>query len=145
MARISRFKLEDHILEKLFTLFFEVVGKKGYKEEFQKTIADLLSPVERIMIAKRIAIVYLIMKKIDYATICRNLKVSPSTVAKFRLLMEKSEGVIPTLNSLLRNEKIADFLEEWLIDLHAPGTYGANWSIAWQRKKEFQRRKSQGI
>lgn len=145
MARISRHKLEDDVLEKLFTLFFQVVGKKGSPGEFQKIIADLLSPVERIMIAKRIAIAYLVMKNIEYPVICRVLKVSSATVAKFRLLLEKSDGLIPTLKTLIRTEKFVQFFEELFISLHLPPTPGSNWSAAMRAKRALEKRKAQGI
>ncbi len=145
MTRISRFKLNDRVLKKLFWLFFEVVGKKKNADEFNKTIYDLLSPVERVMIAKRIAVVYLLMKKIDYKTICNILKVSPSTVAKFNLLMEKSNGIVPSFRIILRDEKITDFLEEIFLSIRGPGVYGTNWSNAWQRKIRYEQKKRTGI
>lgn len=145
MARISRFALREEVLDKLFMLFFQVVGRKDNQNDFQKIIQDLLSPVERIMIAKRITIIYLIMKKIDYVTICDVLKVSPSTVAKFSLLMEKSDGIVPTLKGMVRNEKISIFLEELFLELRRPGTYGVNWRQAWQDKIRFSKKKETGI
>lgn len=145
MVRNSRFKLNDKILEKLFDLFFEVVGKKADKGEFRKTIIDLLSAAERIMIAKRLAIIYLLLKKIDYYNICQVLKVSPSTVAKFSFLMEKSEGIVPTFKSIVKKEKVGEFLEELFNTLYAPGVPGINWKAAWQRKIDLKRRKTYGF
>jgi len=81
MARISKRKLDDKILEKIFDLFFEIVGKKSSKEDFKNTIVDLLSPIERVMIAKRVAIIYLLMKKINQRSISQALKVSNATVS----------------------------------------------------------------
>jgi len=145
MVRISRFKLREEVLEKLFDLFFEVVGKKGNREEFREVIVDLLSPVERIMLAKRIAIIYLLLKEIDYYSICKVLKVSPSTVAKFSLLMEKSQGVVPTFKKIVTKEKVGEFLEEVFNALFPPGVPGINWKAAWERKIDLKRRKAFGI
>ena len=52
MARISQQKLDDEVLNKLFVLFFEIVGKKTAESDFISTLKDLLSPNERVMIAK---------------------------------------------------------------------------------------------
>lgn len=145
MVRISRFKLRREVLEKLFDLFFEVVGKKGDREEFRKVIIDLLSPAERIMIAKRVAIIYLLLKQIDYYNICNVLKISPSTVAKFSLLMEKSQGIVPTFKKIVTKEKVGEFLEEVFNTLFAPGVPGINWKAAWERKIDLERRKTFGI
>ncbi len=145
MARISRFRLKADVLEKLFTLFFEVVGKKRNKNEFQKIIKDLLSPVERVMIAKRIAIIYLLLKGINYMVICDVLKVSSATVSRYNLLLERSEGLVPAFKGIIVSDKIALFLGEFLDALIPPGTYGTNWKSAWQRKFDIQREKNQGI
>ncbi|MBI4009089.1 hypothetical protein HY357_02555 [Candidatus Roizmanbacteria bacterium] len=145
MARISRFKLKDHVLEKLFTLFFEVVGKKYSKDEFQKVIRDLLSPVERVMIAKRIAIVYLLLKGIDYKIICDVLKVSSATISRYNLLLEKSDGLVPSFKVIISSDKVKLFLEELFNTLFPPGAYGVNWKTAWQRKFELERKKIEGI
>ncbi|MBI2051744.1 hypothetical protein HYT33_03210 [Candidatus Roizmanbacteria bacterium] len=145
MTRISRIKLSDQVLNKLFDLFFQIVGKQTNRDVFQNTIIDLLSPVERIMIAKRIAIVYLLMQEIEYVNICNVLKVSPSTVAKFKLLMEKSNGVVPVFKKILRNEKMAKFLLEIFNAIYPPGMPGVNWKAAWERKAALNRKKTYGF
>lgn len=145
MVRISRFPLKEDLLNKLFDLFFNVVGQKNNIKDFKATIVDLLSPTERIMIAKRIAIMYLLLRKIDYVTISDTLKVSPSTVAKFHSIMEKSTGIVPTCSKLLQDEKFKEFLEEIYLNFRGPGTPGVNWSSAWQHKLDLERRKQTGI
>src|SRR3989344_2117733 len=134
MARISRIPLKNEILEKVFELFFEVVGKKSNIKEFKTTVFEILSPVERIMIAKRVAIVYLLLKGIDQRNIAKVLKVSTATVSKFDILMEKSDGVVPSFQKILTNDKILDFLDKMFDALFPPGTYGTNWKAAWERR-----------
>lgn len=145
MARISKFKLSEHVLAKIFDLFFEIVGRNKNKDEFKRIIHDLLSSTERIMIAKRIAIIYLRLKNIDQRTICKVLKISTATVAKFSLLMEKSDGIVPTFNKIMKNEKIIEFLEDIFNTLFAPGVPGVNWKAAWERKIARDRQKTLGM
>lgn len=64
------------------------------------------------MIAKRVAIIYLLLKNINQRTICQVLKVSSGTVAKYSLILEKSQGVAPAFLRLMRNERLINFLEE---------------------------------
>jgi len=141
MTRISRFELGEKTLNRLFDLLFSVVGNKKDIDEFKKTIVDLLSPTERIMIAKRVAIIYLLLKKMEYEEIAHILKVSTSTIAKFHLIMEKSDGIVPTFNKLQRNEKIGQFLEEIYLIFRGSGTKGVNWSIANKKQNELNKRK----
>ena len=145
MARISRIRLKDEILEKIFALFFEIVGKKSNLKDFKDTIFEILSPVERIMIAKRVAIIYLLLKGIDQRSISKVLKVSNATVSKFAVLMEKSTGVVPTFTKILTNEKIIDFIDRMFASLFPPGTYGTDWKAAWERRKRIAYRKTYGI
>ena len=145
MVRNSKALLSHEILNKLFDLFFEVVGKKASKDEFKKTMVDLLTPAERIMLAKRVAIVYLLLQKIDYRNICEVLKVSATTVAKYTLLIEKSEGLVPTFKKIIKVESVGIFLYELFNALFPPGSYGTNWKSAWQRKIDLERKKTFGL
>jgi len=145
MTRISRFPVSDKVLEKLFDLLFEAVGKQTDEEEFSYVIYDLLSPTERIMVAKRVAIVYLLMKKIDYYNISDVLKVSPNTIAKFQSIRITSRGLVNSLKKIVRNEKIVDFFERLFLEINRPGKYGVNWKAAWEHKIDYERRKKRGI
>jgi len=145
MVRNSRFILSESLLEKLFDLFFEVVGNKTSKDEFRKIFIDLLTPAERIMLAKRVAIIYLLLKKIEYYNICDRLKVSQATVARYSLLMEKSEGIVPTFKRIVKNDKIKIFLEEIFNNIFAPGKVGVNWKMAWENRINLEKKKIFGI
>ncbi|PIV11245.1 hypothetical protein COY13_02055 [Candidatus Roizmanbacteria bacterium CG_4_10_14_0_2_um_filter_36_35] len=145
MTRISRLPVSDKVLEKLFDLFFEAVGKQTEEEEFSQVIYDLLSPTERIMIAKRVAIIYLLMKKIDYFNISDVLKVTPNTIAKFQMIRKNSKGIVRSLKNIVRNEKIANFFEKLFLEIYRPGVYGVNWKSAWKHKIDYERRKRRGI
>ncbi len=145
MVQISKYKLKENVLEKLFSLFFEVVAKQKDKQQFEKILIDLFSETERIMIAKRIAVIYLRLKHIDQRTICKVLKISSSTCAKYSRLMEKSDGIVPQFNKMLREETLGNFLIEVFNEIFAPGVYGTNWSASWKRKNEQERKKREGI
>ncbi|MDO9027306.1 MAG: Trp family transcriptional regulator, partial [Candidatus Roizmanbacteria bacterium] len=102
MARISKYKLRNEVLDKLFNLFFEIVGNQDDKNKFNEIIKGVFSYNERIMFAKRIAIIYLLLKNIDFQNICMALNVSSSTVAKFKLLIEnKHDGFIESFDNII--------------------------------------------
>lgn len=145
MTRISRYKLKDYVYEKMFHLLFEVVARSRDKEGFNQLIKELLSPTERIMIAKRVVLVYLLLQEIDYQIICRVLKVSSSTISKFKLLTDNKNGMINVLKKTMRSDKIKLFVFELMSDLFPPGMYGINWESAWKRKLEISKVKEEGI
>src|SRR3990167_9221979 len=136
MARVSKYKLRDDVLDKLFGLFFEIIGNQDDKKEFNEIINGVFSYNERIVFAKRIAIIYLLLKNIDFHNICMALNVSSATVAKFKLLIEdKNDGLIKAFDNIIIRDNT----------IFAPGKYGVNWKIAWERKRESERKKQFGI
>lgn len=145
MVRITPYNVKPEAYKKVFDIFYEVVSNNKDKEEFNQIFLELLSPAERIMIAKRIAIIYLLMKNIDYQIICKVIKVSSATVSKYRLLMEDSKGIVPALKSLVMIEKVTLVFEEFFNEIFHPGLYGISWSAAWQSKRELERKKEEGI
>ena len=144
MTQISRFKLKEETLEKLYSLMFEVLGKKS-KKEFLLIMNDLVSPTEKIMIAKRIAVIYLLTKKIDQQIISRTVKVSLSTVSKFSLLTKLSNVIPNALAALISHEEIRLFIDEIFVSLFPPGTIHTDWKGTWELKKEIRRKQTQGF
>ncbi len=145
MIRISYLKIKEQDYEKIFSIFYKVLGETENKDEFNKIMFDLLTPAERVMIIKRIAIIYLLLKEIDYRMICKALKVSNTTVNKYKLSMEKSEGIVPVLKNLIKQEKIWLFFEEIFSQIFYPGRPGINWKAAWELKLSIERKKEKGL
>ncbi len=145
MTRISRYKLKERVYEKMFQLLFEVMTSSREKHEFNKLLKDILSPTERIMIAKRVVLLYLLLQKIDYKTICNVLKVSSATVSKFNIIFENSRNAISVLERTLKHDRVKLFLISFINDLFPPGTYGINWTNAWKRKIRIETGKKEGI
>lgn len=145
MIRISYFAIKEEDYEKIYSIFYRIVGQTENKDEFSKILFDLLTPAERIMLIKRIAIIYLLMKDIHYLTICEVVKVSNTTVNKYKLLMERSEGIVPVLKSMVKQEKVWLFFEDIFSQIFHPGLPGINWKAAWERRIDLDRKKNRGL
>jgi len=143
MTRISKYRVEDKVLKKLYFLMFEIISNMDEEERFTGIMNELLSPTEKIMIVKRIAIIYLLMKNINYLIISDVLKVSSRTIAKFHSIILEGKEIKNILEGLIGNEKIKDFFEE--LFFREPGTYGVNWKSAWRQKFEIENKKLRGI
>ena len=52
MTRISKYRVEDKVLEKLYVLMFEIISNMDEEERFTGIMNELLSSTEKIMIAK---------------------------------------------------------------------------------------------
>lgn len=145
MPPVSKNPVDKVVLMKLYSLFFDVIKESKNKTEFDILLQAILSSTEKTMIAKRIAIYYLLLKKIDYRNICETLKVSAATVFKFRSILENNISVSKGFLKLIRNEKIIDFIEGLYLTFHQPGTYGVDWSSAWKAKRDYENKKEAGI
>lgn len=145
MVRVSYLAIKEEDYEKIFSIFYQVVGQTENKDKFNKILFDLLTPAERIMLIKRIAIIYLLMKDIHYLTICEIIKVSNTTVNKYKLLIERSEGIVPALKSMVKQEKVWLFFEDIFSQIFHPGLPGINWKAAWERKIDLDRKKNRGL
>jgi len=145
MVQISRRKLPEEILSKLFLLFFEIVGNKDDKNEFSIIINDLFSETEQIMIIKRLAIIYLLLKNIDQRAIADTIKVSPSTVSKFALIAQESKGIVPFFKGIMTEDRIKNFFEDLFYAIYSPTRYGTDWKTGYKLEFERQKKRERGI
>ncbi|MEK7633872.1 MAG: hypothetical protein AAB437_03445, partial [Patescibacteria group bacterium] len=87
-----------------------------------------------------------LLKNIDFHNICMALNVSSATVAKFKLLIEnKQDGFIRAFQNIIFRDKTQEIIDDFFNTIFAPGVYGVNWKIAWERKRESERKKRFGI
>lgn len=88
MPHISKKKLNKETItrlnKKLMATFEDAHGKNGLSKIFR----ELFTYTEKIMLAKRLAIILLLHKEIPQHRIVDMLLVSPSTVAKMSLNLE---------------------------------------------------------
>lgn len=146
MSQISKRPLKPGINEKVFDLFLKSLLRNNSKRKIEKFLEALISKTERIMLSKRIAIFYLLIKGLDYRAISRNLKVSTATVAKFAILLKINGGRIEkTLKRILLEKKIANNLEalgEMVFNSIPPKS--GNWS-QWAKNKSSRAKKRSSI
>ena len=77
---------------------------------------ESFSQNERIVFAKRIGIVYLLLKNIDLHNICMALNVSTGTVAKFKLLIENNhEGLNEAFEEIILRDKTREAIDDFLV------------------------------
>ena len=88
MPHLSSNKISESVeknIEKRMLLLLSAAGTNSRKKVF----SELLTKVEKIMIAKRLTLIYFISKKVPTHTISKMLKMSPSTVARFELSVDE--------------------------------------------------------
>ncbi len=90
MVRLNKNKLSPQQLEGLFQQFNKTLGRLSD----QKTgdfISELLGKEERIMLAKRLAIIILLLENKSLYQIGNILKISPTTAEKIKYKLDAGE------------------------------------------------------
>lgn len=134
MSQVSRRYLNPKVEQQIFSTFIESFTSLSSTDKATSFLYDLLSPVEQVMLGKRLAIAYMLMKGRSQRAIADTLKVSQPTVNKVNASLKIGSGYHTIISHMLQKEKIVAFfdkLEEKLDHLLPPK--GANWSRHYQR------------
>lgn len=146
MSKVSRRFLDKELEGRIFEVFLRTIVDIKTVAGAKNFIEDLLSPTEKIMLVKRLAIAVLLTKGKTYEYIDHTLKVSRATIMNVSLWLKHGksgykkavERIIQTQN----NEALLDKIEEILLRLSPPKRFE---SIAFEKKskkgKELLRRR----
>ena len=102
MARIAKQPLPHTQLETLFTQLHEVLGKSS-TIQIGSFMNEFLGPEERIMLAKRLAIIVMLTRGSSLYKVAQTLSVSTATAGKIQERIES--GHYTRLISLLKKNK----------------------------------------
>ena len=113
MPQISRKPLSKNKLDKIFEIFFKSFASLKNPSDIQKLLSDLLGPVERTMLAKRLAIALLLHKGYSYEAIKGTLHVSQETIARVNISLNYGgNGYQLVIKKILREEKLNEIFEK---------------------------------
>ena len=113
MSQVSKRILKADITERLFQNFWEMFANIKQARQIQLFLEDFLSPTEKIMLAKRMAIAILFSKGYDHRTISSMLKVSTATVNNIaRFLNAKTPGYQLLIKKYSQKQSIKEFIQE---------------------------------
>jgi uncharacterized protein YerC len=116
MAQVSRHFMNPNIEKRVYEVFIESVKNTKNSGEVIDFLNDLLSPVEKIMMAKRVAIAFLLLQdKYTYYQISKTLKVSRGTIAKIHATFAlQGKGYRKILGDILKRKIAKTALSELL-------------------------------
>ncbi len=84
MAQVSKRELEKKMLKGILKEYTKFVLSLRYRKSDVGFFEEFFTKTERLMFAKRLAIIALLLKGANPGAIGRNLKVSPSTIARIQ-------------------------------------------------------------
>lgn len=110
MAQVSKRTMRKEVQERMFEVFVKSISNLRKEKDARYFVADLLTPTEKIMIAKRLAIAVLLAKSYDYRTISDVLKVSTGTIqAVNKQIIIDGRGYKKVVSKILRDEELSKF------------------------------------
>ncbi len=114
MPHVSSKKLKKEHLQKLYNEFGLALEKSAKKSWTKFFLSSFLTRTEKIMLAKRFAVIYLLSKDVPTSYISEALGMSPSTIARMSVKYEVGK-YSPLLKAIRREDKnIWEILEKIL-------------------------------
>jgi len=130
MTQVSRRPLHKDVEKRIHEIFISSLSKVRSSDEVYRFISDLFSPVEQLMLEKRIAIAFLLYKGYNHRTISNLLKVSLSTVNRVSYKLQYGEkGYLRVITKIMVSEKMGEFfqkIDDLIGDILPPK--GRSWS-----------------
>jgi len=141
MPQVSKYPVAKDVYERIFEVFLKTISGLKTKGQVADFLGEFLSPTEQVMLAKRLAIAFLLAKKYDYREISRILRVSTGTVGRVPMNCEGDSNFAKVVNKILQDEKIEEF---WLTvgeKIASIGAAGKSKSGGWIYVREEIRKK----
>jgi len=121
MAQVSKHFMNPDVEKRVYEVFIESVKNTKTSNEVIDFLNDLLSSDEKIMMAKRVAIAFLLLQdKYTYEEIAKTIKVSRGTIAKIHATFAlQGKGYRKILGDILKRKNAKLALSE-LLDVITP-------------------------
>ena len=127
MSQVSRNPLSKESNYEIQAALWWLLARLDNDSDIRNFLNSLLTKTEKIMLAKRLAIAFLLSKNYNYRDISDALKVSTTTVARIKEAMDKTEesfeffiGKLEKRNELKKLEKKFNKLVGKLVNIVPP-------------------------
>lgn len=142
MAQVSRYPIHRDVEKRIAEIFRSTIASLHTSEEIEDFLHEFLSPIENIMLGKRLAIAVLLAKGYRYETIAAILRVTPTTISGVSLRLKYAgKGYKKVVEKILRDEKIDDFWEK-VDEILSSIPHSKGSSLVYQRQEYLKRRKA---
>lgn len=137
MAQVSKYPISKEIYDRIFEIFLQSLTRVRDKKEAEEFIDSLLSLVERIMFAKRLAIAFLLEKGYEYRQIQRVLRVSLPTIASVSFTRQYAgQGYKKAVRGIIQEEKLNALLEKAVLKILEFPSKATKGSGVWRYLKQ---------
>jgi uncharacterized protein YerC len=135
--------MNPQIEKRVYEVFIESVKNTKTPTEVVDFLNDLLSPIEKITMAKRVVVAFLLLQdKYTYNEIAKTIKVSRGTIAKIHAVFAlRGKGYRKILGDILKRKAAKSALSE-LLDILTPlppkGVNLGEWKKAKRKPRQIR-------
>ncbi len=144
MTQVSKYPIHKDVEKRMFEIFKNTISSLKNAEDIENFLEDFLSPVEKIMLAKRLSIAVLLAKGYRYPSIAKILRVTPPTIASVSISLKYSgKGYKKMVEKILRDEKVDAFwekMEEVISNIPQKGRSMVHQKIEYQKQKRARKK-----
>lgn len=137
MVRISKNPLSRETQREVMQAFIQTLARINDDSILKRFLDDLLTPTEKIMLAKRLMAAVLLQRGYSYGAVCSVLKMSKGTVNTIqRELIKSGEGYRRIFDLFFRESKgkrIMDAIERFLDAITLPMKGSPSSMRRWKR------------
>lgn len=138
MTKVSKRILDENLEKCIFSILLTTIMNIKSQQEALNFLEDILSPTEKTMIIKRLAIAILLSKGYTYDEIDHTLKVSRNTIMGVSNFLKHSQTggyrkIAQRIISDQKREELFDKVEELLLSISPKKLYG---SPDYEKKKK---------
>ena len=146
MAQVSKYPVRKDVYNEIFEVFLETIANLDTKKKVAVFFEEFLTPTERIMLAKRLAIGLFISKGYNYQEISDLLRVSTSTIADYAIVYKYKNGYKEVVNQILKSKQIERFLLSLGEKIASIGAMGGSKSGGWiYLRNELKKKRSNKV
>lgn len=144
MTQVSKRFLQKQVEDRILDLFWTSLTTLSTKQQISLFLDEFLTPTEKIMLSKRLAIAFMLMKGYDYMSINERLKVSDQTIWNIKTTLHfRGNNYKRVVTEIMRREKwgkLWNDLDHFLEQI-VPPRPGTNWKEV--RRRQWEKRRKQ--
>lgn len=105
MPHVSRKKVDKKVLDEILDFLVIVLTGVNDEKEMKRLLDAFLTSTEKIMLAKRLGVAYMLKEKIPFDEISETLSVTRPTIDKIRIWLKIEESGYELALKVLRKTK----------------------------------------
>ncbi len=141
MGQVSKYPVSSQVYKRCWEIFTKTLINIKNEDDAKLIINDLLTPVERIMLVKRLAIATLLKQGFPYREISKIIRVSLPTISSVNSSLRFGEGGYnKVLDRILKNEEFIEDFRKIVHGIVSVGAIGGKGSHPWRYlKRELEK------